>query len=390
MTLSLAYISQGKLFLKYQDAPVQEVESQFGLTVQERKLRMERNKAWKPRGLQEMMLPPGLKAQLQQQPESVVGVEITSLCQGDTEQLLYALNAGDVGGIFLFQPKRQREDRLFHTADFQVGHLNYDRDRKLIACTTNYQTGISNIAVMQIDAPRPREVTEGDSIDLAPRWVLGKEKALVYQSAGIGRDHQGYVSDRAPFTIEKLDFEKQDVLTLASDPKSDLLSPQLDADGWLYYIRRPYSARQRSFNFLQFLKEIFLIPVRLLHAIFQWLNFFSQIYTGKPLMNAVTKQKIEQKQLQAWGEWVTPEMLRDRNLDEPDAPSLVPKTWQLVRQRTQGVPENLAEGVLSYDLAADGTVIYSNGSAIYMLSPNGSRERVLVGNWIEGVALLQP
>ena len=388
MTFSVGYLSQGKLFLKTPDAPVQEIESQFGREVQERTLRIQKNKAWKDQGLRSMMMPPGMLKQLEQQPEATVNVAISSLCPLSKEKLLYALETPDMGGIFAFDPAQDREDRLFHNAEFRVSHLDFSDHHQLIACTTTYRTEIANIATMPIDGARPRDITEGDSLDLSPRWLPGNEKALVFQSAGLARNVEGFVCDRAPFTIEKLDFVRQEVTTLAEDPKADLLSPQIGRDGLLYYIRRPYEARRKSFSVGQMLKDILMIPVRLAHAIFQWLSFFSWKYTGKPLMNAGTGQKVEAKAMKAWGEWITPEMMRDRRFGDADAPSLVPRTWQLMRQGTQGSPELLAEGVLDYDLAEDGTIVYTNGSAIYAIAPNATTSRLFVGNLIESVMIL--
>jgi hypothetical protein len=389
MTSSVAYLAQGKLYLKLQQAPIREIESQFGQTLQERTLKIQRHKAWKNRGIMEMMMPPAALKQMEQQPEATVNVAIASLCPTENGKLLYALETDEMGGIFAFDPSSNREDRLFHNAEFRVSHLDFDAEHQLIACTTTYRTGISNIATMPIDGARPRDVTEGDSIDLAPRWIPGQGKALVFQSAGIGRSQEGYACDRAPFLIEKLDFDKQDVLTLASDPKSDLLGPQVGTDGLLYYIRRPYRSNRKSFGVWQVLKDILLIPFRLLYAIFQWLNFFSQMYTGKPLTAAGTKQAVDPKQMKVWGDWLTPETMKDRRFGEPDAPSLVPRTWELVRQSDQGTPEVLAEGVLSYDLRSDGAIVYTNGSAIYAIYPNGTRERLLVGNLIESVTVIE-
>ncbi|MDX2240123.1 MAG: hypothetical protein NW224_05510 [Leptolyngbyaceae cyanobacterium bins.302] len=387
MTFSVAYLSQGKLYLKAPNASVREVESQFGREIQERTLRMKQNKSWKDRGLRSMMMPPGMLDQLDQQPESTVNVAIASLCPFD-DKLLYALETPDMGGIFAFDSAQDREDRLFHNAEFRISHLDYAPKHQLIACATTYRTGVANIATMPIDGSRPRDITEGDSLDLAPRWVPGAGKALVFQSAGLARNSEGFVCDRSPFVIEKLDFVQQDVTTIAEDPKSDLLSPQMGADGRLYYIRRPFQSARKPFNLMQMLKDILLIPVRLGNAIFQWLSFFSWKYTGKPLMSTGTGQKVESKTIKAWGEWITPDMMRDRRFGEPDAPALVPRTWQLVRQATQGIPEVLAEGVLGYDLAEDGTIIYTNGSAIYAIAPDGQKTRLLVSNLIESVTIL--
>lgn len=387
MNLNIAYLSQGKLYLKPHASGIREIDSEFGQTVQTRSLRMQRKKAWKNQGMMGMM-PLGLQQRLQQPPESVVNVAITSLSNTEDGTLLYALSAGQVGGIFTFNPASDREDRLFHNADFQIYHLDFNVNHRLIACSATHPTGISNIAIMPRDGARPREITEGDSLDLAPRWIPGAGKALVYQSAGLGRTEDGYVGDRAPFTIEKLDFDKQDVVSLAADPKSDLVAPQMGQDGQLYYIRRPF--RQRAaWSPLRLMKDVLLIPVRLGYAVFQWLNFFSQMYTGKPLLKTDTNQAVEPKQIEAWGTRITPQMMRDHNFGDSDAPSLVPRSWQLVRQGTQGTPEILADGVLAYDLAQDGTILYTNGSGIYTLRPDGSRDRLLVGKLIESVAILE-
>ena len=73
-------------------------------------------------------------------------------------------------------------------------------------------------------------------------------------------------------------------------------------------------------------------------------------------------------------------------LSDADAPSLVPSSWQLVRE-SAARKEVLAKGVLSFDLAPDGAVVYSNGSAIHRVEPeSGRRERVLVASAIEQVA----
>ncbi len=385
MNLNIAYLSQGKLYLKSQALGLREVDSQFGQTVQARSLQMQRKKAWKNQGMAGMM-PLGLQQRAKQPPEAMVDVAITSLCSADNDTLLYALSAGQVGGIFTFKPNSDREDRLFHNSDFQIYHLDFSAKHDLIVCSATHATGIANIAMMPRDGARPREITEGDSLDLAPRWVPGTGKAIVYQSAGIGRTDDGYVGERAPFTIVKLDFEQESVVALAEDPKADLVAPQIGSDGLLYYIRRPYRARP-FWNPLRFLKDIVLIPVRLGYAIFQWLNFFSQLYTGKPLLKTDTNQSVEPKQIEAWGTRITPEMMKD-HAGEPDAPALVPLSWQLMRQGSQGKPEVLADGVLAFDLATDGTILYTNGSGIYTLSPNGTRERLWVGKLIESVTIL--
>jgi hypothetical protein len=82
--------------------------------------------------------------------------------------------------------------------------------------------------------------------------------------------------------IEKLDFKKQDIETLAEDPKSDLLGPQTDTQGYLYYIRRPYRTQSNSLGFWPLLKQVLLVPVRLAQAIYGFLDFFTRFYEVDP------------------------------------------------------------------------------------------------------------
>jgi hypothetical protein len=389
MNLNIAYLSQGKIYLKNHSSNILEIDSQFGQSVQDRTLQMQRNKAWKNKSMMGRV-PLGFQQRMEQPPESLVSVAITSLSNAGDDALLYALSAGQVGGIFQYSAANNREDRLFHNADFQIYHIDYNFSHDLIACSATHPTGISSIAIMPRDGARPREVTEGDSLDLAPRWIPGTDKALVYQSAGLSRTSDGYVGNRAAFTIEKLDFDKQDVVSLAADPKSDLVAPQIGHDGQLYYIRRPFNQRA-IWNPLRLFKDILLIPVRLGYAIFQWLNFFSQMYTGKPLLKTDNNQSVESTQIEAWGTRINPQAMRDHNFGDSDAPSLVPPSWQLVRQGAQGSTDIqvLAEGVLSYDLAKDGTILYTNGSGIYALCPDGARDRLHVSKLIESVSVLE-
>lgn len=101
--------------------------------------------------------------------------------------------------------------------------------------------------------------------------------------------------------------------------------------------------------------------------------------------------------MRIWGDWLTLENLPNQHAEDGDAPPLVPPSWELVRQGKQGVPEVLATSVLAYDLAADGTVAYSNGSGIYVLLPEGERQRVeiepamsrIIARQIEAVRFLE-
>jgi hypothetical protein len=238
---------------------------------------------------------------------------------------------------------------------------------------------------MLADGSGLSEVTEGDSLDTAPRWVLGDSKQLIFQSAGVGRDRDGNYAGLGPFAIQKLDLDSGEMTTLVEDPAHDLLVPQMTANGTLYYIRRPYMTG-REFSWPHFFKDFFLFPFRLLFAVFQYLNFFSLIYTGKKLttVGGAKGREMDLKQMMIWGNLVN---AADR--PHTEAPDLVPKSWKLMRKRDGGEPEELASSVLSYDLCPDGSIIHTNGSAIYHLTAQNQSIRLLTDNLIEQVAVLE-
>ena len=45
----------------------------------------------------------------------------------------------------------------------------------------------------------------------------------------------------------------------------------------------------------------------------------------------------------------------------------------------------LAGGVLAYDIGPDGTIVYTNGNAVFLLYPDGHKDHVLTERMIEQV-----
>jgi hypothetical protein len=85
-----------------------------------------------------------------------------------------------------------------------------------------------------------------------------------------------------------------------------------------------------------------------------------------------------------WGNLVNAQEALRRARTGDETPSLVPPSWELVRA-AGGEAQVLARGVLSFDLAPDGSIVYSNGSAIFQLDPGGTPARLLKDALIEHV-----
>jgi hypothetical protein len=83
-----------------------------------------------------------------------------------------------------------------------------------------------------------------------------------------------------------------------------------------------------------------------------------------------------------WGNLVRAQ--RPKTVEEESA-DLVPKSWELCRRNPDGATQVLAGGVLAYDVSDDGSVVFTNGNAIFLLPPDGRREHLLTEGMIEQV-----
>jgi hypothetical protein len=385
----LAYVSQGKLHL-YGGGGRSTIESVFGRSLRERAAQIHNRHAWKTSGRGAQFMRGVLWSESGGDPNEF-RILITSVTRGrEPGELLYSLETDAISGLFRVDAAGF-EQRLFHTADYRVRHIALEPSGERIAVSVLHSNMTANLAVMNREGSDFQEISEGDSLDLAPRWVPGERRRLVFQSAGLGRNAAGRFSGYGPFAVQQLDMESGDLSTLAEDPDTDLLGPQINAAGDLFYIRRPYAGKPRAVSPLGIVKDTLLFPFRMSYAIFQFFNFFSMRYTGKPLSTSrgAVGRTPDLKQMMIWGNLIDVDRAaREDAAGDAEAPSLVPSSWQLVRESAAG-KEVLAKSVLSFDLASDGTVIYSNGSAVHRLAAGGGhRERLLVGSMIEQVAWL--
>jgi len=389
-----AYLSQGKLHRLSAGGDFRPIESAFGRSLRDRAAQIHNRHAWKTqgRGAQFMY---GMGAPAQGRDPGEFRVAITSVAPGpESGALFYTLETDEVAGIFTLDASGF-EQRLFHTADFRVRHLAASPDRGEVAVSMVHPNFCTNIAVMKADGAGLNEVTEGESVDLSPAWVSGGgPRRLVFQSAGIGRDASGRFTRLGPSAIQSLNLDSGDLETIAEDPAADLLGPRMLADGTLLYIRRPYESGAVKVSPLTILKDTVLFPFRMVHAIFQFFNFFSMRYTGKPLTTSrggAQQRQQDLKQMMIWGNLIDAgKAMEGADRSDSEAPSMVPASWQLMRRAPgEATPETVAKGVLSFDVNAAGDMFYSNGSAIYRLASGARKpERVLKSNLIEQVVAL--
>jgi hypothetical protein len=237
-----------------------------------------------------------------QQEAALLQIAITGLSRGlGARELLYALDTEGRTAVCALSCDDGRERRLLHGSPQRLRDLCARPQSAQIACSVLHPDGTASIAVMDANASDLREVTEGDAQDRFPAWVPGGGARIVYQSSGLGRDAAGRPSGLGPSAVQLLDLDHGSLETLASEKGKDLVNPRLDAEGTLYYVRRPHAGGERA-SLPRMLLDALLFPFRLLYAVFQYLNFFSARYTGKPLTTAggPKRQGVDARQMMVW------------------------------------------------------------------------------------------
>ena len=383
MPAHIAYLAEGKLYVKQGALAARLIESAFAQGVIDRAVQNRERHDWKSHN--SLGGAPLWFGNRRAEDSDLRTIHFTGLTRGSQAgEIIYALDTGHVGGLFTYDIASDSECRLFHKQEFRAQDLARHPTQDLIALSVPEEDGSAHIGLMQTGGKGLRRITEGDVLDQAPFWAPGETSLLVYQSAGLARTQTGIVSAVGPYAIHQLDLDREKFTTLMEDGRYDYLLPRRTADGALYFIRRPYTA-VRSTSPLALAGDILLFPFRLARAIYAFLNLFSVFFAGKPLTTAGgPQQKMDTRHMMLWGRLIDAEKaVRASKKGTPAA--LVPNTWELLRLQPDGSLQPLAKGVLSFDIAADGTVIYTNGSEVFTLGPDGAGQRLCAQHMIQQV-----
>lgn len=395
MPLTIAWLSAGRLYLKEGESAGREVVSRFGEEMKARALREGERSSWKfresskggifgsgmlwgGRGSQEIALVP----------PRITGV----VRPPDKDSFYYFLETEVVGGLFHYDRLQNEERRIFHKEGFRAKDPDFHAGAGLFAFSLPFPNGTSGISLADAEGRNLQRLTEGDSVDEAPSWLPATAPALVYHSAGIGRSSTGEPVGLGPCSLHRIDLAARRAETLIEDRGFDFLQPHGTEAGDLLYIRRPYeSIHGRPPSGLTILKDVLLFPWNVGKAILSFLNAFSLAFSQKPLMTS-GGPKLEGPEFHKL-------LIRGRAVDarkalrnfkgDGEAPSLVPSDWELMRRSSKGETKTLARGVLAFDAAPDGTVVYTNGTGVFTLDAEDRPRRIEKGSLIEQVTLLE-
>lgn len=312
--------------------------------------------------------------------------------------LLYSLEIDRTCGIYRkYTEDASKEGIVISSGDAAYREFDVRGGRMVLTSAFGRE---SHIGVMEVGSTHHQIYTEGPTWDSAPVWSAVNDDQIYFCSAGLpvreteppkenagGKSYgelvqEMYVSAAAhrhgPMSICLLDIAQGTMDEILTNDKYDYTHPQSTSDGSLYYIRKPYRTETRRGNPLGCLGDILMIPVRLLGALFGFLNVFSAKYSGKTLSRRSDVKDRDEEQMFIDGNLINAEkeLQANRKRGETD-PGIIPHTWELRRRDADGTDTLVRAGVVAYRVLESGDILFSNGSAVLCRHADGKEEKVL-------------
>lgn len=306
-------------------------------------------------------------------------------------QVFYTFSVNEVSGLYKkdFSAEKYPEAHVIHSQNTEFLASCCDGDNGCaVAVKSDGLT--SHIAELDLASGDYRLLTGGDSADNNPSFSLKNGDRILYDSAGVGRDYAGNFlaySDRSIYCLNRATRAVDEICK--KDGKS-LIKPKEDRDGNLYYIEKPTQYKTRKSNIFL---DILLIPVKILVAIYRFLETFVMMFTGKTFTshdaNPTKGREQNSRQIMIDGNMINVDKEYKRNLKNADKEGgIVPLSWQLTVRKPDGTEIVLKKGVTAYDIADEG-IVYSNGKRVYLLDRDGKSKKLADGKLILQVAVLR-
>jgi hypothetical protein len=305
--------------------------------------------------------------------------------RGDDASLYYVIFVGNATALFRYFPQQDREIRLFHGASMQCLGLAYDPASKHIVIAAGNADGTASLEMVDGEGRRRGQVTGGDAIDAAPSVSAREPGAVYYQSSGVARHAQtGRAAAIGPAALLKLDTRTANLTTVLEHRDYDFLAPREDKNGNLWYIRRPYEKTAGEVAF-DAGKNALMFPWRVAKGVFGFLDAFSRIYGREPMKPSGGPQGHNlQPDLGAL--WLHGRMvaITETCYDTGRGGGLVPGSWELVCRNRKGDEYVAARHVVTFDVGADDSVVYSNGYGVFRLV-DGEWQSIASASLVENV-----
>jgi hypothetical protein len=379
--MRIAFLAEGKLFLKEPDRDAVEIESPFAIEAAERAADRSDRHAWKRAG--DSTGDPFASRRVwgkQVGNDTDWHPAMRHVARGTKPgEILYTQVMSASAGLFRYNLAAKEEYRLFHRQDFDDCGISCDAVSGEIVVASR---GKENLGKLQVigETRRQDRLTAGDGHDSNPSHDPAARNRVLFQSSGVGRNERGEIVALGPAAIHRLDPATGEMETVLEDEHWDFLQPKADAAGNLFYIRRPYGA-QNSLPLGRKLKAFVTLPFIFASALFGFLDAFSRMFGKRSLRpSAGDPMTVTQNRFATFHETtIALEKVLEQERRKGDSVNLVPANWELVRRDPAGNERVIAGHVVAFDLTTEGSVVYSDGLRIWA---DGSPRKKLHGGHI--------
>lgn len=366
-----AFISDGRLFVRNQQGRIDEIESPF---VNEKQISSERHTkyhSWKDHSNSgDACFNPSIVWGGQLPAVSARSYRFRDVAAVGEDTLYYILADQVITGLFRYDLADGFETRLFHRNDLFECGFDFSPSRQEFVIAVQQDDMRCSLELFNKTGSAITELTGGDSRDSYPSFCYRNPNRILFQSAGLSRDETGFPVLFGPEAIHCLDLDAEEIEEVLADDRYDYLLPKEDAEGNLYFIRRPYQGPgQHSFGKIFF--DTIFFPFRFLIAVVGFLDAFTKLFNQQSFKADGPNVQFprQEKHVRILGQTIRmAKVHRDARFKREL--SLVPGSWELIRRDINGHFEVMARHAAFYDIDAEGVVYVTNGYRVHIITPS--------------------
>lgn len=376
--------NDGLIFKTFEDGKILEYGCDFHDNYIDTARRAAKNSEWKTQGSGARFM--GVYEDANANPDNGIFSYFNSVdFFKNSENIIYSITVDRVSGIFTkdLTADKDSEGHIIHSAELVFNGAYPSPDgKKIVTCIKDNYVN-SHLAVYDVMTNDYFTVTDGDSADFDAIISVRDSSLIYFSSKGAGRNTDGEFIKYSTSSIFTYDIDSGNLEEILSDNAKSLVKPKDDKDGNLYYIIKPEKEKRRSF--FGTLLDIILIPWKLFKALFNFIELFTTMFTGKGFSEksnnpAKTRDKspkeifIEDNLINANEEY-------KNNLRHKDKfAGIAPWSWQLVKRDPSGNVTPIKNGVIDYCVSDSGDIVFTNGKHVILIDKDGNTRKIADAN----------
>lgn len=364
----------------YDDGKISEYSSDFHSNYIDSAIRAAKNSEWKTQGMGARFM-----GEYSDEAANVENSDVSYFDSlsffGSPDEIIYSMTVNQLSGVMKkdLNAAKDSEGHIIHSHELVFNGAYPDKGCKRFVTCVKDNIINSHLAVFDMSSNDYMTLTDGDCCDFDASFSAKNDSVIFFASKGAGRNGNGEFVKYSPSAIYSCNLLSGDVDEIAAEPNKSLAKPKDDENGNLYYIVRP--EKERKTNFFRLLIDVILIPWKILKAIFNFIELFTVMFTGKGFTEksenpAKTRNKSPQE-IVIDDNLINAEEEYKKNLRHKDNfAGVAPWSWQLVKRLPNGNVTTVKNGVIDYCILSDGRIACTNGKHIFVIDDNGKSEKL--------------